>query len=530
MPEQSVIVGIDFGMDTTKIVIDDKRDRPLLPPELLAWSNAAPFQEGTLQFLAVPSAIGYTVTGNRLIGSEADGGRDGSTVPACRWLKHYLLADSPVHLPAGEGRMVPGRDAAADYLNAVFSAIASCYGPGAGVLFTVPHAAPEGYRNRIAEIAAAAGIIAFRPVEDIAAVAREYAMPLTRDQPVLVIDIGVLTHTVTLAIHDDTGQPVRVIGQAEGDFGGARIDAGIADAVCAAHPQYIPPDERERMQAAILRECRQAKERLSAGDPTEISFADSITGRVFHHRLTRQESERILTASAFADSLNRTIDRTFSAAQQKGYAADTAGAIILAGGCAAIPLVTEIVHKRFLGVPVRCSRPLFAAACGALAFAEKTVARKTIRHDYAIRFWDPAGRSYAYRLIVRAGTPYPGAGQVARLVISGAYDGQTLLGIPVCEFQDSPDQEQNRTLEMVADAGGRLRCADVDRERGTASRPVWVNEQCPAFLEASPPAQKGVPRFELTFFLDNKKQLLVTARDILTGSLVKKEDPIVQLS
>ena len=43
---------------------------------------------------------------------------------------------------------------------------------------------------------------------------------------------------------------------------------------------------------------------------------------------------------------------------------------------------------------------------------------------------------------------------------------------------------------------------------------------------AKPPALKGEPRFELTFTLDREKQLRVTARDLVTGMLVKKDAPV----
>jgi molecular chaperone DnaK (HSP70) len=41
---------------------------------------------------------------------------------------------------------------------------------------------------------------------------------------------------------------------------------------------------------------------------------------------------------------------------------------------------------------------------------------------------------------------------------------------------------------------------------------------------------KGEPRFELTFILDHEKLLRVTARDLVTGSLVKKDAPVHRLT
>jgi molecular chaperone DnaK len=63
-----------------------------------------------------------------------------------------------------------------------------------------------------------------------------------------------------------------------------------------------------------------------------------------------------------------------------------------------------------------------------------------------------------------------------------------------------------------------------------AKKPVWVNEQTPTILVASPSAQKGEPRFELTFTIDRKRNLCVTARDIITGMLLKADVPLFRMT
>ncbi len=145
-------------------------------------------------------------------------------------------------------------------------------------------------------------------------------------------------------------------------------------------------------------------------------------------------------------------------------------------------------------------------------------------------YWDQDSLSHGYRILVRAGTPYPSAGQVARLVISAAYDGQTHLGIPVYELARDPDQVPGGTLELVADTGGGLRCADAVTGITHRADPVWVNERTPTYLVATPPATKGEPRFELTFSIDGSKQLLVTARDVLTGRLIRQDCPLFRMT
>jgi molecular chaperone DnaK (HSP70) len=138
---------------------------------------------------------------------------------------------------------------------------------------------------------------------------------------------------------------------------------------------------------------------------------------------------------------------------------------------------------------------------------------------------------HGYRLLVRGGTPYPSAGQVARLVISAAYDGQTHLGIPLYECRNGDGQQVPcHSIELVAATGGGLRCADAATSPSDQHPPIRVNERESMFLVADPPAKKGEPRFEVTFTIDGTKQLAVTARDVQTGRLVKEAVPFFRLT
>jgi molecular chaperone DnaK len=152
-----------------------------------------------------------------------------------------------------------------------------------------------------------------------------------------------------------------------------------------------------------------------------------------------------------------------------------------------------------------------------------------IRNDYALQYWDPSAREHRYRFLVRSGTRYPSAGQVARITISAAYDGQTRLGIPLYKISTLPDARAP-ALELVSDPAGGIRLAGPAEDAGAGSRPVLVNGRTPTLLVADPPALKGEPRLELTFVLDAEKQLCVTARDLGTGTLVKKDAPVHRLT
>jgi molecular chaperone DnaK (HSP70) len=191
--------------------------------------------------------------------------------------------------------------------------------------------------------------------------------------------------------------------------------------------------------------------------------------------------------------------------------------------------VQELVKKRFPNVPVLCDHPFDAVARGAALFIPRENRPARIRNDYALRYWDPTAREHRYRFLVRSGARYPSAGQLARIVISAAYDGQTRLGISLYEISTAPEAHAP-ALELVSETAGGIRLAGPPDDAGAGSRPVLLNERTPTLLVADPQALKGDPRFELTFTLDAEKHLRVTARDLVTGTLVKKDAPVHRLT
>jgi hypothetical protein len=201
----------------------------------------------------------------------------------------------------------------------------------------------------------------------------------------------------------------------------------------------------------------------------------------------------------------------------------------MVGECSAITCVQERIKQRWGADRVHCDHPVDAIARGAAAANPNTPEPNRIRNDYAIRHWDPVAREYRYRFIVRNGARYPSAGQVARFIISGAYDGQVYLGIPLCEISIA-GHDHHSHIELIANNKGEMQIAGPAPEAIPAISPMLVNEQEPTLLYASPPAKKGEPRFELTFFLDRQGYLCLTARDLLTGLIVKRDAQVFRLN
>jgi molecular chaperone DnaK (HSP70) len=214
----------------------------------------------------------------------------------------------------------------------------------------------------------------------------------------------------------------------------------------------------------------------------------------------------------------------------RGCEEDQITAVLMIGECSTLSPVKAAVKQRFFKQAVLHDLPVDAVARGAALYTSPVIQPDRIRNDYAIRYWDPASQEHRFRFLVRNGARYPSAGQIARIIISASYDSQTRMGIPIYEIVCGGNDSNQCNIELISETGGGMRIAGPMPDADAARKPAWVNEQTPTILVASPPAQKGEPRFELTFTIDRRRNLCVTARDIITGMLLKSDAPLLRMT
>jgi molecular chaperone DnaK (HSP70) len=203
-----------------------------------------------------------------------------------------------------------------------------------------------------------------------------------------------------------------------------------------------------------------------------------------------------------------------------GYTREEITSVLMIGELSTVPVLQDTVRRLFPGQLVRCEHALDAAARGA-ALESVSLTEECIKNDYALHYRDSATGDHRYRFLVRNGSRYPSAGEVARVLISAAYDGQICLGIPLCLIPRNAENGREAGIELVGDPDGGMRLAGPASGCRMESRPVQVNKNEPTLLIATPPARKGEPRFELAFTIDRQRYLCVTVRDLMTGVLVK---------
>jgi hypothetical protein len=325
----------------------------------------------------------------------------------------------------------------------------------------------------------------------------------------------------------DSGFSSRVLGRASSEFSGLCTDSWIASEILSKKGGYVSDDKLQQISAMLLYRCQRGRETLLAADKILVQIGDLLPGHDMNVVLTREDVAGIFRENGLFTLLDRTIARAFSAARVYGCDREGITAVLMIGELSTIPALQEAVSTLFPSALIRYDHALDAAARGSVMTdaPQKTL----IRSDYALRYWDPVSREHRYRLLIRCGARYPSAGQVARLLISAAYDGQIHLGIPLYRITAEEGSTVGTGLELVGTPGGGLRFAGPAPDYGDGYRPVQVNRKEPTCLSASPPAQKGVPRFELTFTIDGHGYLCLTARDLVTGTLVKNSERVHRL-
>ncbi len=526
-----VRLGVDFGVSATVIAARDPGPG-CHTLEFPGTSREFPASPGGAPVHGIPSLITYDAGKAVRSGDEVLRGGAGDYPATARWLRRHLCDRSPVQIPAGNGRMVRYEEAAADFLTPLLTRALSRY-PGAGLVFSVPPDAPAAYLDLLQQIARAAGATSCAVLNEVQAAAAGYGYSPALREAFLVITFAETGLEATVLSADDRpADPgeggLRVLGQAAGSIGCRALDNWIAQDLHVKFRLLESDPRAVRLMPQIQTEAARLREYIPVTGDQEVRLTDPVSGKTFTARYTAADLGRCLTDHEIIPALQECISRALSAMRMRGGDERGVRAVLLLGAGCALPAVQDAVRSRFVEAVVYADHPTDAVARGALVYAAPARAQDRINSSYALRYWDPVAQEHHYRFLVHSGTRYPSAGQVARIVISAAYDGQTLLGIPLYEIGGTARGAMPQ-IELVSDTGGGVRLAGPVHDVNSAGQVVHANERSPTLLVATPPARKGEPRFECTFTIDPERNLCLSARDLVTGTLVKVNAPVHRL-
>jgi molecular chaperone DnaK (HSP70) len=525
-----VRLGVDFGIGTTVIAARG----PGLECHTLAFSGISrefPASVGDVPVHLIPSLIEYRDGIAMRTGDEVlRGGAAGSPATA-RWLRRYLCERSPVQVPAGVGRMVRYEVAAANFLTPLLVRALSLH-PGAGLVFSLPPDAPASYPEFLQRIARAAGAGSCSWINEERAAAAGYGYSPVAREPFLIITFAETGLDVAvLAAEDRPADPeaLRVLARAAGSISCRALDSWIVQDLLGKFRLLESDPRAVRLLPALQYEAVRLREQVPVTGEKEVRLEDSVSGKTFTTVYTPADLNRCLADHDVIPSFHECIGRALSTMRMRGWDESWVRAVLLLGAGCALPAIQDLVQSRFPLATLFSDHPMDAIARGAAGYAAPAPAQDRIACSYALRYWDSATQEHHYRFLVHSGTRYPSAGQVARVVISAAYDGQTHLGIPLYEIGGSAGGSPP-LLELITDTGGGVRLAGPAQDSDGKGQAVHANERSPTLLVATPPVRKGEPRFECTFTIDPDRNLCLSARDLVTGTLVKLNAPVHRLT
>jgi molecular chaperone DnaK (HSP70) len=529
-------IGIDFGMNSTVIAEFNGDGRAISIVEFPGWSRQFPLAEEKTVAIT-PSLIHYTDTGLVFIGEQVNCEKKFDNPATARWMKQYISQNSPAQFTRGKDQLTGFRQAATDFLMALLSSplLVNNKSEIYESVFTFPVESPPSYISWLEDVAILAGFGINFLIDEAHAAVLGYDLNPSSGCKVLIIEFGQDGLDVRIvAISEDIPHPAeprsRILGRAVNSLGGLAIDRCIFQDMLAEDLSRENDATIRRIQPEILHSICRTRENPSLTGEIPVHATDPVSGRDITGYIRCSDLERIFNEQGIFSVLNRTLERALAVARTRGCDEDQITAVLMIGECSTLPMVKKAVRQRFYHHQVLYDHAVDAVARGAALYSPFVSQPDRIRKDYALRYWDPTSNEHCYRFLVRNGARYPSAGQVARIVISASYDFQSRMGIPIYEISDGSGDANQCTIELISDSGGGMRIAGPAPDAETGRKPVWVNEHTPTILVASPPAQKGEPRFELTFTIDVRRNLCVTARDIITGMLVKNGEPLLRMN
>lgn len=473
MTEKEKIIGIDLGTTfSCGALVRGGR------PEVLL--NA----EGER---ITPSAVAFTDTGEVLVGQLARRQAVLNPTRTVLSVKRKMGTDWRIKVTAG------GRDEeytpeqiSAFILQKVKRDVEELLGTKiTKAVITVPAYFNNLQRQATKDAGKIAGLEVLRIINEPTAAALAYGLDKTKEQKILVYDLGGGTFDVSIL---DIGEGVFEVVASDGDtqLGGDDFDRRIVDWLVAEFKAESGMDLRGDPQAVQrLRDAAEAaKKDLSGRVEARISLpylaADAKGPKHLERTLTRSKFEAMI--SDYMEKTMRTVDAALSAAKLVAKDIDQ---VVLVGGSTRIPKVQELVAERFGRAKVNKDiNPDEVVALGA-----------------AIQAAVLSGDMQSLVLL-----------DVTPLTLSI----ETLGGVatPLIERNTTIPVEKTKTFTTADDYQTQVEIHVVQGERKMAADDKSLGR---FQLTDLPPAPRGVPQIDVTFQIDADGILNVTAKDKATG-------------
>ncbi len=462
-------VGIDLGTTNSVVAVLEGGE-----PTVIANAEGA---------RTTPSIVGFTKTGERLVGNAAkrqavvNPDRTVISIKRKMGTNDKVTIDGTNYTPEQISAMILQKlktDAEAYLGEKVDQAV-----------ITVPAYFNDAQRTATKDAGKIAGLNVLRIINEPTAAALAYGLDKKKNETILVYDLGGGTFDVSVL---DVGDGVFEVRSTAGDtrLGGDDFDQRIVD---------FAADEFKKEQGIDLRKDKQAMQRLrEAAEKAKIELSNVVTTNINLPFITADAEgpkhlDVTLSRAKFDDLTRDLVARTEEPFKRSladaGIEAKDVDEIILVGGSTRIPAIQDLVKRLGGGKePNRSVNPDEVVAIGAA---------------------------------IQAGVLGGEVKDVVLLDVTPLSLGIQTLGDMFTKLIDRNTTIPTRKSETFSTAADGQTAVDVvvyQGERQLASQ----NKLLGRFqLTGIPPAPRGVPQVEVTFDIDANGIVNVSAKDRATS-------------
>jgi len=454
-----------------------------------------------------PSVVGFTKTGERLVGRVAKNQSITNPTNTVYSIKRFMgrkLHDKEVEL---DRKMVPYQLKESDngdvrvkiddkeYSPPEVSAMilqklkadAEAYlgGEIKEAVITVPAYFNDAQRQATKDAGKIAGLEVLRIINEPTAAALAYGLDKEKkNEKIAVYDLGGGTFDISIL---ELGDGVFEVKSTNGDthLGGDDFDQRIIQWLIDEFKKESGVDlKNDRMALQRLKEAAEkAKIDLSTTQETEINLpfitADASGPKHLNIKLSRSKLEQLV-----GDLVEKSVEPCRKALKDAGYTVDDIQEVVLVGGMTRMPIVVKTVKDFFKREPHKGVNPDEVVAVGAA---------------------------------IQAGVLKGEVKDVLLLDVTPLSLGvETLGGVmtKIIERNTTIPVKKSQTFSTAADSQSTVSIHVLQGEREMAGD----NRTLGRFdLVGIPPAPRGIPQIEVTFNIDANGILHVAAKDLGTG-------------
>ena len=465
----SKIIGIDLGTTNSCVAVMEGGE-----PVVIANSEGA---------RTTPSVVGFTKTGDRLVGQVAK--RQAITNPdnTVSSIKRQMGTDHKVTL---NGKEYTPQQVSAMILQKLKADAEAYLGePVTEAVITVPAYFNDSQRQATKDAGTIAGLNVKRIINEPTAASLAYGIDKEEDQKIMVYDLGGGTFDVSILEIDDG--VIEVLATAGNNrLGGDDFDQCIM--------KYLV-SEFKRTDGIDLSGDKVAMQRLKeAAEKAKIELSGVTSSNINLPYITADATgpkhlDVTLTRAKFNELTGHLVDATMGPVRQAmsdaGLKASDLSKVLMVGGSSRIPAVVEAVKKFTGSEPFKGINPDECVAMGAALQA-------------GVLTGDVKG------LLLLDVTPLSLGIETMGGVCTRLIERNTT--IPVKKSQIFSTAADNQTSVEVNVLQGEREMAAANKSLGRFH------------LDGIAPARRGVPQIEVTFDIDANGIVNVSAKDLGTGN------------